>query len=135
MYAHICTLIYFRVCIRKAIGQCLSPELMSRIDEVIVFEDHTKESLSLIAEAELMKLSEKCEDKAVTPVFAPSLPERIAEAAMSSDIGARGVRRIVQNDIADLVSDEILAGTQGEVYVSFEGQKPFLTQRFEQTAG
>ena len=121
--------------IRKAIGQCLSPELMSRIDEVIVFEDHTKESLSLIAEAELMNLSEKCEDKAVTPVFAPSLPERIAEAAMSSDIGARGVRRIVQNDIADLVSDEILAGTQGEVYVSFEGQKPFLTQRFEQTAG
>lgn len=102
----------------------ISPELLSRIDEVIVFSKHDEHSLERIAKLELDELAEKMKSTGLTFEAAPDLALKTARKIASSGGTARDVRRFISNDIADLISDEVLRSTGRHFYIDIENGSP-----------
>ena len=102
----------------------ISPELLSRIDEVIVFSKHDEHSLERIAKQELDELAEKMKSTGLTFEAAPDLALKTARKIASSGGTARDVRRFISNDIADLISDEVLRSTGRHFYIDIENGSP-----------
>lgn len=101
--------------IRSKLKEFMSPELLGRIDETIVFSGLSKESLEKIAGLEFDKLRRKTEEIGYRLEISPECCEKAAEYALAKNGSAREVRRLVTVDIENLVSDRILEDCQSEL--------------------
>lgn len=88
----------------------MSPELLGRIDEVVVFEDLSVHSLERIAAAELEKLRAKTAEIGCELTISEDCAAAAAKLAAEKSGSAREIRRIVTVDIENLISDKILDG-------------------------
>ena len=88
----------------------MSPELLGRIDEVVVFEDLSVQSLERIAAAELEKLRAKTDEIGCELTISEDCAAAAAKLASEKSGSAREIRRIVTVDIENLISDKILDG-------------------------
>lgn len=100
-------------CVKKF----FSPELMNRIDECVYFKPLNKQTLSKIAENKLRQLSVSCKEKGIALSFSSRvIPSILSKAADKKGIvGARGVLKIISNDIKAVIGDEILKGDASEI--------------------
>jgi ATP-dependent Clp protease ATP-binding subunit ClpC len=86
------------------------PELLNRLDEVVVFRRLVKEDVAQIAELELAKTAERVAERGIAlRVEAPVL-DMIIEEGYSESMGARELRRAVTRVVDDALSDAILTG-------------------------
>ena len=95
------------------------PELLNRLDEVIVFRKLHKQDVAAIAELELAKTAERVAERGIAlRVEAPVL-DMIIEEGYSETMGARELRRAVTRVVDDALSDAILTGhiTTGQIAV------------------
>ncbi len=97
--------------IRDAAKRTFKPELLSRIDEVIVFNDLTPDSIGTIAEKMLDDVARRALSLGFEISFESSVAQMIAHKAIKDGGGARNVRRIVSKEIEDKISLDILNGT------------------------
>lgn len=96
-----------------------SPELMSRVDEEIVFQPLGRESLEIIAGNMLDGLCERAADMKLKLSYDGDVAGRLAEEAGSG--GAREIRRKITSQLENMLSDYILSGNiqqGGEVRIS-----------------
>lgn len=99
----------------SAIRSAFSPELINRIDEVVVFPPFTHEQLMEISRRELEKLSQRAERIGISISFSDAVAEMIADTKDTERYGARPIRRrvteLVENELAGmLVRKEVMAG-------------------------
>ncbi len=97
--------------IREAAKQSFKPELLSRIDEVIVFNDLSLNSLEKIAASMLDEVVLRAQSLGYEISFESSVAQMIALKGMKDGCGARNVRRIISKEIEDKISLDILNGT------------------------
>lgn len=90
----------------------LSPELLGRIDDTIVFNRLGKPQLSEIAVSELESLKERLEKLGYGFSYTEDIPSEIARLSEGKPSGAREVRRIVCSEIENLISDLIVSGAE-----------------------
>ena len=87
------------------------PEFLNRIDETIVFhaleEKHMKEIVVLMIE----QLKERLEEREIYLSLTDKAVEKIAEVGFEPEYGARPLRRSIQKNIEDLLSEALLKGT------------------------
>jgi len=87
------------------------PEFINRIDEIIVFaalsKDNMKDIIDIIF-ADVAKRAEKQMNIKVT--LAPKAKEYLVEQGYDAKYGARALRRKVQSEVEDKLSEEILEG-------------------------
>jgi ATP-dependent Clp protease ATP-binding subunit ClpC len=87
------------------------PEFLNRIDEIIVFHSlektHLKEIVTLMVDQLTKRLKEQDIDLELTEVA----KEKIAEEGYDPEYGARPLRRAIQKQIEDRLSEELLKGT------------------------
>ncbi len=87
------------------------PEFLNRIDEIIVFHSlekkHLKEIVTLMSDSLTKRLKEQELDLEVTD----AAKEKIAEEGYDPEYGARPLRRAIQKEIEDRLSEELLRGT------------------------
>jgi ATP-dependent Clp protease ATP-binding subunit ClpC len=98
---------------KEAVSQLkkfMSPELVGRLDEIILFNDLSVESLEQIASAELERLCEKMEKLGYHGEFSPECSRCAAQRAFEKHGGAREVRRLISCEIESILSDGILGG-------------------------
>lgn len=88
----------------------LSPELLGRIDEVIVFSRLSQQALCQIARKQLSELVKRLEKLSLTVDFAEDIPETIASRSLGNSSGAREIRKIITSEIETLISDHMLSG-------------------------
>ena len=85
------------------------PELINRIDEIVVFHSLKKEDIEGIIHIELDKLRAKLSKQNISVSFSDSAISELSELGYDSVYGARPLRRAIQTYVEDLISDKILA--------------------------
>ncbi|MGW8224772.1 MAG: ATP-dependent Clp protease ATP-binding subunit [Anaerolineales bacterium] len=86
------------------------PEFINRVDAVIVFRALSKESIKEIVQLELDKVSQRLEDHEIVINITPAALDLLAEMGYDPEMGARPLKRVIQQQIEDKLSDTLLAG-------------------------
>ncbi len=84
------------------------PEFLNRIDEIIVFSKLTHEDIKQIANNLLNNLAKRLKGIEIEAKFDDSVSEKLAEIGFDETYGARPLRRKIQNEIEDKLSEKIL---------------------------
>lgn len=88
----------------------LRPEFLNRIDEIVVFNKLRKNDLNLIIDKFINELEKKLEDKNIKIEMKDDAKEYIVSLCVKEDLGARPIRRKVQNLIENKIAEEMLKG-------------------------
>ena len=94
----------------KALREYFRPELINRIDEIIVFDSLSHESVLAIARKMLADVSERIRTLGVNADFDESVSRMLAECADVKQYGARPLRREIFSRIEDVFSLWMLDG-------------------------
>ena len=89
----------------KALREFLRPEFLSRIDEVVCFEDLTKDDFVRIAGLMLGELVEPLREKGLAFTFDESAQKLLADKAFGGTRGARDLRGIVRREVEDKMAE------------------------------
>ncbi len=91
--------------------QVFRPEMLNRIDDIIVFNRLTEEEIGQIAGNMLGAVAERMTDMEITMTWTDAAKQHLAKAGFDPVYGARPLRRAVQSQVEDLVAEEFLKGT------------------------
>ena len=108
----------------KALKDAMKPELINRIDEIIIFRRLTRENIEVIADLMFDNLKKRLEEKDITLDLADRAKTYIVSQGFSEEYGARPLRRAIQRLVEDKLSEMVLTGnlTDGDtIRVDFEG--------------
>ena len=86
------------------------PEFLNRVDETIVFPQLSQDELLQIVGLFVKRLSERLLDRDMTIEVGEAARKRLIEIGWDPTLGARPLRRAVQQEIEDRLSEEILHG-------------------------
>ena len=86
------------------------PELLNRFDETVVFRKLEKADMAAILRLELDKLCGRLADLHVTLTLDRKAEEFLVEKGYDATLGARPLRRVVQDYVEDPLADLVLAG-------------------------
>jgi ATP-dependent Clp protease ATP-binding subunit ClpC len=86
------------------------PEFLNRVDASIVFRPLTQEEIKRIVDLELRKVGNRLIEQAITIDVTEEARGWLAEKGYDPEYGARPLRRLIQNEVEDRLSDGILSG-------------------------
>ncbi|MBQ9354731.1 MAG: ATP-dependent Clp protease ATP-binding subunit, partial [Clostridia bacterium] len=87
------------------------PEFLNRLDDIIVFTKLSKDEIKQIAENMLKNLENRLKGLGISITFDDSAIEKLADAGFDPIYGARPLRRVIQTEIEDKLSEKILDGS------------------------
>ena len=90
--------------------QQLKPEFLNRIDEVVMFEPLTRKDIEKIVDIQMGTITRMLAENGIHLEYDAAAREWIASAGYDPMFGARPVKRVVQREVINLLSKEILAG-------------------------
>ena len=90
--------------------QHFRPEFLNRVDDTIVFPQLTQPEIIQIVDLMLAKLDTRLRDKDMGIELTPAAKLYLAEKGYDPVLGARPLRRTIQRDIEDILSEKILYG-------------------------
>ncbi|PYJ56019.1 MAG: ATP-dependent chaperone ClpB [Verrucomicrobia bacterium] len=102
------------------------PEFLNRVDEIIIFDRLSEEDLKKIVEIQLRHLTKRLEQQKIRLELSDSAKTLLAREGYDPVYGARPLRRVIQREILDPLSIEILDGKVREgqtVYVDVKDGK------------
>lgn len=102
------------------------PELLNRVDEIIVFRPLERSDVEKILDLELAKVQERLRSRRIMLKLLPSAREFLLSKGFDPAFGARPMRRAVGRYVEDRLAEEILRGSihgGGTVEVSAEGDE------------
>ncbi len=107
------------------------PEFLNRVDATVVFRPLSQDEIKQIVDLELAKVSERLIEHAVTIDLTERAREWLAERGYDPEYGARPLRRLIQNELEDELSDGILSGkfplaSMVQIDVTGEGEEAEL---------
>ena len=114
----------------------LSPELINRIDDVIVFDALSKEEVSKILDIQIGELGERLAERGLSISITPAAKDYLIENGYNPAMGARPMKRLLRKEIEDPLSMELLANAgkdfnivlieciDGKIKVSLEQEDP-----------
>ena len=85
------------------------PEFLNRLDGVVVFRSLNKEDIRKIVNLELEKVAHRLEEHEIKLHASETALDLLAEEGYDPDMGARPLRRVIQQKVEDLLSDALLA--------------------------
>ncbi|MCH5210223.1 MAG: ATP-dependent Clp protease ATP-binding subunit [Oscillospiraceae bacterium] len=92
------------------VKRVFKPEFLNRIDDIIVFDRLSEENIKDIARLMLKSLEERLNANDITVTFTDAAVEKIAKSGFDPTYGARPLRRAIQNEIEDMLSEKIIDG-------------------------
>lgn len=93
----------------EALKKTFRPEFINRMDSVIVFHALNRDHIRQIVTIELDKVAERLKDRQITLSITDTALEKLAEKGYDPEMGARPLRRVIQVEIEDQLSDDLLA--------------------------
>ena len=92
----------------KALQGFLRPEFLNRVDEIITFNHLTEENFLGIADIMLKELQESLSTRGLTLSWDDDLRRLLVKKAYSVTYGARNLRRTIQKELEDPISEAII---------------------------
>ena len=99
----------------KALSDIMRPEFINRIDEVISFNQLTREDFAKIADILLGDLKKGVERSGITLTWDEAVPAQLAEESFSVKYGARNLRRLIEKQVEDQAANLILDSWQAPI--------------------
>ncbi len=96
--------------VNEELKKNFKPEFLNRVDEVIVFPQLTREELMQIVDLFIGRLQQRLDERDLKLVLTTAAKERLIELGYEPSLGARPLRRTVQREIEDEISERILTG-------------------------
>jgi ATP-dependent Clp protease ATP-binding subunit ClpC len=94
----------------EAMKKVFRPEFLNRVDSIMVFHALNKEQISQIVDLELAKVSKRLDEHEIKLLITDEARAKLAELGYDPEMGARPLRRVIQNKVEDQLSDELLSG-------------------------
>ncbi len=92
----------------KALRDFLRPEFINRVDEIITFNRLTEENFLGIADIMLAELRDNLADRGLELTWDDDLRQLLTKKAYSVTYGARNLRRTIQKELEDPISEKII---------------------------
>ena len=92
----------------KALSEFLRPEFINRVDEIITFNHLTEENFLGIADIMLTELKQSLQARGLDISWNDELCHYLVKKAFSTVYGARNLRRTIQRDLEDPISEKII---------------------------
>ena len=87
------------------------PEFINRLDEIVIFNQLTKDDMQRIVENELVKVNGRMNDKGHDLVITQPVIEWLIQKSFHEDFGARPLKRGIEKHLEDPLSEKILQGS------------------------
>ncbi|BBB47063.1 ATP-dependent Clp protease ATP-binding subunit [Pelolinea submarina] len=94
----------------ESLKKAFRPEFINRLDSVIVFHALNKQHIRQIATLELKKVADRLKEREITLAATEAALDKLSEKGYDPDMGARPLRRVIQLEIEDRLSDDLLSG-------------------------
>ena len=101
----------------------MRPEFLNRIDEIITFQQLTKEEIAQVVRLQLNRVQKMLEPQGFTLEVTPHAVNWLADAGYDPDFGARPVKRAIQQHLLNELSRRLLAGEVSR-------EKPIIVDSF-----
>ena len=98
----------------EELKRIMRPELLNRVDDVVVFDALNKEQISKILDLQIKELETRLSDKNLTLTIKPKARNYLVEHGYDANLGARPMRRLIQSEIEEQLSILILEGKATE---------------------
>ena len=122
--------------VQQELKQHFRPEFLNRIDDVIVFHQLTESEIIEIVDLMIASLEKRLQDKDMAIELTPPAKALLAERGYDPTLGARPLRRTIQREIEDPLSERMLFGDLNPgsiVVVDVEGEGDERTFSFTPT--
>lgn len=100
--------------LQKALNKTFSPEFLNRVDDVIIFDQLSEESINKIIDIELAGLYKRIEEVGYKVTIDDEAKSFIAKKGYDVQFGARPLKRALQKYVEDEVAELILSGALAE---------------------
>jgi ATP-dependent Clp protease ATP-binding subunit ClpC len=97
----------------KLMGQlkkAFRPEFLNRVDAVIVFRALTRDEITRIVDLEIAKVEGRLSHQEIKLRATPAAQQYLSDKGYNFEYGARPLRRVIQSEIEDALSDHLLSG-------------------------
>ena len=94
----------------EALKRSFRPEFVNRLDSVIVFRALNRANIREIVSLEINKVQDRLVEQNITLVPSNAALDYLAELGYDPEMGARPVRRVIQQQVEERFSDGLLAG-------------------------
>lgn len=94
----------------SVLEQHFKPEFLNRIDETVVFHPLNHDNIKAIAAIQLKTLEQRMQSNGYDIKMSEDIADYAATAGVDPVFGARPLRRVIQNEIADPLSSMLLSG-------------------------
>ncbi|KFF31325.1 ATP-dependent clp protease [Bifidobacterium bombi DSM 19703] len=111
--------------VTSELKQQFRPEFLNRLDDIIVFRQLTEPQVRQIVDLDLTDLNSRLFERHMSLELTAKAKDLLAQKGFDPLLGARPLRRVIQRDIEDAVSEQILMGklNDGEkIMVDAEGE-------------
>jgi ATP-dependent Clp protease ATP-binding subunit ClpC len=96
--------------VNDELKQHFRPEFLNRVDDIVVFHQLTQDEIVTIVDLMLAKLDQRLKDKDMGIELTRGAKDLLAEKGYDPVLGARPLRRTIQREIEDVLSEKILFG-------------------------
>ena len=116
----------------KALRSFLRPEFINRVDEIITFNHLTEENFLGIADIMLGELRDSLTARGLTLTWSEEVRNFLVKKAYSVTYGARNLRRTIQRELEDPISERIIDSFESpisSIHITVEDDKAVVTAK------
>ncbi len=110
------------------------PEFINRVDSIIVFRQLSKENIRQIVDIILLEVNDRLAEHDLSITATDAARDWLGEHGYDAEFGARPLRRLIQTEVEDRLSDAVLAGrfsADDVVAIDVEGDEIVLKHEKE----
>jgi ATP-dependent Clp protease ATP-binding subunit ClpC len=122
--------------VNEELKRSFRPEFLNRVDETIVFPQLSQAELLQVVELFIKRLATRLEERDLTLELTDAAKQRLMEIGWEPSLGARPLRRAVQREIEDRISEQILEGhlkNSSHIKVDFVGGEFVFTNQVRES--
>ena len=96
--------------VSSELKQQFRPEFLNRLDDIIVFKQLTEPQVRQIVDLDVKQLNDRLFDRHMSLELTDAAKDLLAQKGFDPLLGARPLRRVIQRDVEDAISEKILMG-------------------------
>jgi ATP-dependent Clp protease ATP-binding subunit ClpA len=96
---------------KSAVDRVFSPEFRNRLDAIVTFKALSSDAMETIVEKFVLQLESQLKDRKVAITLTPDARAWLARKGYDPKMGARPLARVIQREVRDPLTDQILFGS------------------------